>query len=157
MAAVLSPKVSFRRESPKQIWEEILPLLQEHFVEIATYRDIPLSVDQDVYDRAEEAGVLRVYTARIDGDLIGYACFLMRPNPHYSGSIQAVADVVFISEAYRRGRLGLQLLQFADNGLTADGAQVIYHHVKLAHPALGRLLEHMGYEPVETIYVRRTD
>jgi len=137
------------------VWEEIVPLLHDHYVEIATYRDIPLAVDTEVYEQINTSGNLRLYTARVDGELIGYACFMLKHNPHYSTSLQAVADVVFIAEAYRRGRLGLKLLQYSDDELTRDGAQVVYHHVKLVHPALGKLLEHIGYEAIETIYVRR--
>lgn len=147
----------YRRERAHELWGEIPDLLLAHWEEIATWRDIPLDPDVEGYCKLEDAGVLRCYSARVMGELVGYAVFLVGPNPHYRNSIQARADVIFVHPDYRHGRVGLRLIQFADRELAAEGVQVVHHHVKNAHPALGQLLERMGYVATETLYERRLD
>lgn len=158
MNAVIQPRpatVTYQRETVSELWDELTPLLAKHYQEIAHFPDIPLSPDKLFYEQAEAAGMLRAYTVRVNGRLVGYANFFLRPNPKYSTSRQAVADNVFLDPAHRRGRLGLGLLTFAHDELAAEGAEVIMHHVKIAHPALGKLLEHLGYAPIDIIYARR--
>lgn len=156
-ATPLMRGVTYQREPVHQLWSEIPPLLRAHYDEIASFRDIPLDPDVDLYGRLEDQGLLRCYTAResIDG-LIGYAVFLVSTNPHYRTSLQARCDVVFLIPDQRRGRLGLGLLRYAHAALTADGVQVISHHVKHTHPALGAILARLGFEPLETNYMLRT-
>jgi GNAT superfamily N-acetyltransferase len=160
--------VTYQREPCAAIWDEVAPLLERHWHEVAHYQDIPLAVDRAAYERADAGGFLRCFTARLPalpqlvgdprpGALIGYAAYLVGPNWHYRMSLQAKQDVVFLAPEHRRGRVALRLLALADEQLKAEGIQAVYHHVKLAHPRLGRLLEHLGYEAVETIWAKRLD
>lgn len=142
------------RETFEQFYRDALPLLERHRQEIAHF-DFPLDVDTQMYRTAEQNGGLRIYTTRINGRLIGYAVFFVRTNPHYRSSLQAVEDVLFIVPEERKGRLGLELVQYAEEQLKGEGVQAVYHHCKLAHPQLARLLEHEGYSEIERIFVKR--
>lgn len=149
--------LSFAQEhfSPA-LWAELLPLLAEHWQEIAHYPDIPLAVEQATYDAADAAGLVRLYTARdTSGALLGYACFFVRPNPHYATSLQASQDVLFLHPSARGGS-GARFIAWCDEQLQAEGVQAVYHHVKSAHN-FGPLLERMGYQLVDLIYARRLD
>jgi hypothetical protein len=154
---------TYQREAFADFFDAALPLLPEHKREIAHFQDIELKVDVDRYLVAEAAGVLRVYTVRVQDEveglkLVGYAAFFVARNPHYADSLQAVQDVIYVDTRHRRGRLGLGLIAFAESELRAEGVQVVRQHVKLAHPKLGWILQHkFGYEPEETIYVKRLD
>lgn len=139
------------------LWNEISPLLVQHWRELSAHLDIPLSVNRGFYEQADREGALCLVTARREGALVGYAAFLIRQNPHYQTSRQAVQDVLYVHPSVRGGRIGLCLIRAADARLRARGCQVVYHHVKRAHPILGRLLERAGYTPVETIYSHRLD
>lgn len=150
-------KLLIQRETFDNCFEEALPLLDKHWREIAHYPDIPLHPDIERYRKLEQNGALRIYTARDDGRLIGYAVFVVSPNAHYSTSIQAVQDVVYIDRERRRGSVGLRLLRLSEMMLRAEGVQVVYHHVKAAHPALGTILARNGYEVVDLIYAKRLD
>lgn len=150
-------KASYQREAFGACYEEALPLLTRHWREIAKFQDIALDVDVTTYRHADTAGRLRVYTARVDENLVGYAVFAVGFNPHYRASLQAVQDVIYIDQSYRRGAIGLDLLRFAERELAAEGVQVVRHHVKRAHPKLGRILEHMGYEVEDVLYSKRLD
>jgi len=147
----------FQRETLAQVWAEALPLLAEQARELAPYPDIAFNPDRVAYEQAEQAGMLRIFTVRVDGVLAGYAVFFIRTNPHYCDSLQAVQDVLWLAPAYRRGGLGLQLIASCDTALKAEGVQVVLHHAKLKSPALGQVLLKLGYEPIDTIYTKRLD
>lgn len=153
----MNAPLTLQRETFAEVINDARPLLCEHWLEIAHYQDIPLAVNEDNYRRIDAAGLLRIYTARRGGILVGYACFLVDMNSHYMTSKQAKQDVVYVEQSSRGAFVGIRLLKFADAALKAEGVQVVYHHVKLSHPALGALLKHQGYEPIETIYGRRLD
>lgn len=152
--------ITFREEPlTEDLLAEALPLLAAHWQEIAHYDDIPLAVDTHTYLASAEAGVVRCFTAREQTcrpELVGYALFFVRPALHYHGSLQAVQDVIYLAPEVRGGT-GAQFIQWIDTHLAAMGVQVVMQHAKLAHPQLGKALERLGYEPVETMYAKRLD
>lgn len=147
------PAPLFQRESAAQISEEIVPLLKLHYDEIAHFKDIPLDPDYDQYQTIENAGALRVFTARdAEKTLIGYSVFFVRRNIHYKSSLQASQDIIFIHPK-KRG-FGKAFIQWCDEQLKAEGVEVAYQHVKSKHN-FGPLLETLGYELMDLIYARR--
>jgi len=151
-------QIAFAKERFADVIDEAMPLLYRHWQELARYPDIELAVDYDSYRAIEAAGKLAVYTARDAGMLVGYAAFIVGANSHYCTSgPQAKQDVVYIAQEHRGGRVGLNFLRFCDDQLQADGVVVVYQHEKVSHPALGRVLAHIGYENVERIWARRLD
>jgi hypothetical protein len=171
--------VTFDRELVTDaLLDEALPLLRAHWREIAHFDDIPLQVDREAYLRSEAAGLVRCFTARTTegilgsgpsqeeapgaqhagqgrGRLLGYALFFVRFAPHYAGSLQAVQDVVYLDRSVRGGT-GYRFIAWCDEQLAEEGAQAVYHHVKVAHN-FGKLLERQGYELVDLIYAKRLD
>lgn len=162
---VVSPKyralrgACYARERAPDLWDEIIPLLKEHWREIAFYQDLPLDPDVDAYNAMEEAGGLRCYTLRMCGELIGYAIYFVRRSLHYKSSLQASQDVLFILPQYRNSRYGLRLIEFADNELREEGVQVVYQHVKVTKSIhdFGPLLARIGYTVMDRIHARRLD
>lgn len=144
--------MKFARESISDVWTEVQALLNEHWREIAHYQDIPLQPDEQLYLTSP---ALRCFTAREDS-LVGYACFIVCPNKHYMGSLQAMQDVLFISPSHRKGLTGYRFIRWCDEQLKAEGVQVVYHHTKAAHD-FGALLKRQGYEEVDRIYAKRLD
>lgn len=131
-------------------------LLVEHFHEIAHFKDIPLDVDWAAYEGAERSGRLRIFTARAGEALAGYAAYFVSHSPHYRGSLQAVQDVLYLKPEYRRARVGIGLIAYADVMLAAEGVQVTYQHSKIAFP-IDPVLVRLGYERVDSIWARRLD
>lgn len=148
--------IQFEGIDAPDVWDDIQPLLAEHWREIAHFEDIPLNPRKDMYFRLDAAGKLRIYTARFDGKLIGYVVFVVDHDIHYADSVQAKQDVLFLHPDFRNAGTGFDLIEFADNQLRAEGVQCVYHHVKVAHN-FAPLLATMGYEKVETIHVKRLD
>jgi mannose-6-phosphate isomerase-like protein (cupin superfamily)/L-amino acid N-acyltransferase YncA len=137
-------------------WDEMKELFRGHYEEIAFYKDIELEPDEPAYVRLAEAGLLRVFTVRDAGALVGYVMFIVRWNPHYRSSLIAMQDVLYLKPEYRRGRTGITLIRVAETRLRAEGVQVVYHHVKRTN-RVGELLERLGYELVDQLYAKRLD
>lgn len=155
-AAMGRMMITVQRERIHDLWEEIFPLFEAHWREVAHFPDIPLDVNIPRYEQAEDGGMLRCYTARRGSVLIGYAFYFLAHNSHYSGSLQASQDVLFIHPDYRRSGAGLKLMREADRRLRTEGVQAVYHHEKIAH-SFAPLLERLGYECIERVWVKRLD
>jgi len=154
---ILSPQFS-RVAFSSVLADEIGPLLQAHYLEVAHYGDIPLNVDWGKYQRAADMGVLRIFTIRHGQQLQGYACFFVTTNPHYSTSLQAAMDVLYLDPTLRGKLIGIRFIKWCDEQLKAEGVQVTVHHLKHREdlnygPMLGRL----GYEIMDEIWVKRLD
>jgi GNAT superfamily N-acetyltransferase len=143
-------------ERVSELWDEMYPLLEAHWEEIAHYKDIPLEPDVTAYAALEEAGALRCYTVRDADKLIGYAVFFVRRGMHYSGSLQAIQDVLFLLPEYRRGGTGPRLIRYSERQLAAEGVQAVYHHCKITN-RVGGLLVRLGYELIDEVYGKRLD
>ena len=135
---------------------DLEPLLEAHWKEIAHYQDIPLGVDWEGYRKAFHADQLRVFTVREYSKLVGYAIFLVRRNPHYSSSLQATQDVLYLDPQVRHAGIGGRFIDWCDQQLRDEGVQAVYHHVKSSHN-FGPLLERYGYQLVDLVYARRLD
>lgn len=157
MSAILerTATLTIARERAHGLWAEIVPLLTEHWSEVITYRDIPLDPDVDTYNALEDADRLRVYTVRVDGELVAYAIFIVGTVPHHRTSKQAAGDGIYVRAPYRTSAAGIRLLAHAQDALKAEGVEVIYCQAPMKHPAFGAVLVASGYTPTHTVYSRR--
>ena len=143
---------AFAHENVKAVWDEIMPLLHENHADTALYKDIPLDPDKNVYLSFDLAGFLRVYTARIEGVLVGYAVFVVTPNHRYRSMLVAQQDVFFVKKENRG--FGPAFVRWCDARLVEAGVTCIARSTVPKYdfsPLLGR----MGYEIAETSYWRR--
>jgi len=109
----------------------------------------PMEVDYDNYVRLEGLGVLRTFTVRWQGELVGAMVFFVAPNMHHRSSLWATCDVVWIRPDMRKPMVGMRLVRYAEITFEHDGVNVLRMGTKIKHPALGRLLEYLGWTPVE--------
>jgi GNAT superfamily N-acetyltransferase len=158
MSALPARAISYARESIRDLKDEVLPLLQAHWREIAFYPDIPLNPRWDAYFHAEDSGSLRCYSVRDRGVLIGYAAFFLNPSLHYGGSLQAAQDVIYVDPMYRNGRIGLGLIRHCEHALRAEGCQLLMQHAKADQKhVFGAVLQRLGYDVLDVIYSKRLD
>lgn len=152
------PPVEYRRENFIDMIDEAWPILQQQWRELNVNHDIPLVLNREKYRANDESGLLRIYTARIAGTLVGYVCFVVAVIPRYDTSPpQALQDVIYVEQSARGAGIGDMLVKFADSALRGEGVQVVHQHVKVAHPALRKLLERNGYEVAEWVLIKRLD
>ncbi len=146
--------ITYQREDWEATYAEAEPLLRRHYAEIAHYQDIPLNPDLEYYRSI--APFLRVFSAREDDHLVGYATYVVKKNQHYQDSLQAWQDILFVAPEHRNARVGYHLIRTSDRALQEEGVQVVYQHVKDKHN-FGALLERQGYTLVDHIYGKRLD
>lgn len=141
-----------KAETWDEIWPEVKPLLQAHREETAPDERRPFQV-QEVQARAlSVAGVLRIWTARLDGRLIGYSTWYVSPGLD-SPTVTATQGPWYCLPAWR-SRWGLRLFQESLRGLRALGVCVCYPHHWMhgAGPRLGEYFRRLGAVPLETSY-----
>lgn len=148
----MGPGLNYQQEFLATCRAEAEPLLFAHWQEIALNKNIiPLAPDWDAYEALEAAGVLRIFTARESGRLVGYfACFVRR-HLHYRETLFAVNDVLFLTREHRKGWAGPRLIRFAEKCLKADGVTVLAINTK-RHRPFDLLLKRMNYTTAETVY-----
>lgn len=109
---------------------------------------VPLAIDEAAYRLLEDAGSLRVYTARKDGALAGYVSFIVADtNLHHKGLKYASTDALYIAKTYR-GLTGTRLMLYAERELRQEGVRLIALNVPLAND-WSALARHWGYVPSE--------
>lgn len=145
----------YQQEFLSTCLEDFKPMLEKHWEEIALYQDsIKLNPDYDKYYALEELSILKTFTARDDGKPVGYIVFIVDANLHYQDTVWAKMDILYIAPEYRNARVGMRLIQFAEDYLKDDGVDVVMLGTK-SHKSFGRLLQFMGYSEVETYYGKR--
>ncbi len=135
---------------------DMTPLLIDHKDEICLHQDYVLNPDWETYLKLEPAGMLNAYTARQDGNLIGYALYVVSYNMHYKDVLEATQDVLYLKPGNRGAFIGIALIKYADEQLAKDGVRLVRHHVKVDKD-FSPLLERLGYTQSEKIYERRLD
>jgi GNAT superfamily N-acetyltransferase len=137
-------------------------LLASHWEEVALDQDrYALAPDWERYASLERQGVLRSIAAWRGQRLAGYNVFYVQAPIHYSRSLWALNDILYLTPADRRGTLGMRLIRKAEEMLSELGVKkIIYHskvHLKLGARktlTLGSLLARMGYTCEEEVFSR---
>lgn len=113
------------------------------------------NLDLNMYEVMDSVGMLKVYTAREYGVLVGYAVFVVVESQlHYKGIKAATNDVLFIAPEHRKGSAGFKLLKYAEQKLRGIGVRILSIGITDKRD-WGRIAERMGYIPSERIYFKR--
>lgn len=149
-------KSFLQEEITEALLDEIIPLLVGHYAELPRFKDIKPEPDWDFYLKAGSIGVMKCFTLREEGKLIGYAVFSVSKHPHFKNSLQAVHDLLYLEPASRKGRNGIEFIKDCDEALTAMGCQVISWSSNSQHD-YSAILERLGYQLVDLTFSRKTD
>ena len=145
--------MKFQKESLHQIWEEAQELTRAHQAEVGVLGVEDFELDKDRYLQMEDLNVLRAYTAREGGELVGYAVFFITPHHHYARSLWATQDCIYFKPEHR-GVNAYEFIEFTDEELRREGVEVVGRGVT-KHKDYSGLLKNIGYEAIETNYVRK--
>ena len=144
--------ITFQEELIENLVEELKPLLQEHWKELANHQDDrPLDPDFDAYILINRRQVIRFITVRDNEKLIGYASFLISNHLHYRSWKYAVSDVYYLSLEYRKTNVGVQFFQNIETWLKDIGVNSITVQDKVNH-AHTSFFERLGFTHVEQVY-----
>jgi GNAT superfamily N-acetyltransferase len=147
--------VKFKQELLYSCYNDAQGLFKLHWDDLALNKDvIKLNPNYEAYEAAEKAGILKIFTARADGILVGYFAALVQSGLHYQDHIFAHNDVLFLHKSHRKGMMGAKLIRFAENCLKQDGVSMLFINTKV-HAPFDPLLKRMKYQHVENIYSKR--
>jgi|TARA_R110002074_G_scaffold200080_2_gene367978 hypothetical protein len=134
-------------------YDEIFPLLMEHWKEVAHDQElIPLNPNKDRYMELARQGMIHCLSCRTeDGEVVGYMITFLDTHIHYKDTIFASNDLIYIAPGHRKGLLGLRMIKEFENCMRRALVDVIHMHVK-PHVDYGPLLSRQGYVVAETIY-----
>lgn len=146
--------ITYQREKLFEIEDELRPILDEHYEEIAMYRDkIKLVPDWSRYYALEDNDILKIATVRDSGELVGYYIIMVVPNIHYSDDLYAVNDIVLIKPEYRNAKVGIGLFSFVEVWMKELGVSVMTMHMKTSQP-FDKLCEGLGWDYCERLYTK---
>lgn len=146
--------ITYQKERLKDIKEELIPLLEEHYREIAAYQDkIKLSPQWETYHTLDEGGFLKISTVRDNGKLVGYYINIVTPSLHYSEDIYATNDIVLIKPKYRNASVGSGLFKFTESWMKELGVSVMSVHMKVKQPFDDLCLK-LGWDYTERLYTK---
>jgi hypothetical protein len=146
--------VIYSKEKLLNCKKELIPLLEEHYKEIAAYQDkINLAPDWKKYKQLDEAGILNIFTMRDKGILVGYYICMVLPNLHYSEDLYSVNDIVLIKPEYRNQLNGVELFLYVEEEMLKLGVSVMTMHMKTSLP-FDKLCEGLGWDYMERLYTK---
>jgi GNAT superfamily N-acetyltransferase len=136
----------------EELLEELQPLLEAHWEEIAMHKDkIVFDPDYEAYLAMQENEAVQSVIVRDDGKIIGYYISFIYTHPHYKNNKFSQNDVLYVDPSKRGGTVAYRMLKFAEKELKALGISVMTLHMKTAYP-FERLCESVGMSEIEKIY-----
>lgn len=145
--------LTYQVEAYADVVEEAKPLLARHSAEITP--TLPFSPRWGDYEALAASGLMRIYTARLEGVLVGYSVFSLLPVVNSGELTEATEYTLFVAPEHRKGRVGIGLIKFGDAQLATEGVDVVMRCVHVDHDFGPLLVGHMGYSPVYKIYGKR--
>lgn len=141
---------TFGVERYADIWDEIYPLFEMHYEEMAKRQKdagrtvAPLNPNKDAYIAFNDDGRLVLFTVRIDGELVGYSGVYVMPSMH-SGELIAREDAIFVRPDHRNG-IGKKLTKKILASLGAAGVKSATM-TAAADPRAALMWQRMGFKP----------
>jgi GNAT superfamily N-acetyltransferase len=158
----MSGDVIVQTESLLKNVRELQPLLEEHYRELALFREaVPLAINWPHYFTLAASNQLLYVTARApDGKLLGYYIATLTPCPHYFTTPKATHDIMRVSPEARGQGIGLKLMLKVEEELRAAGVLVWYHGRKAVTPtapAMDKLVAKLGFLPADLYFGKLLD
>mgnify|MGYP000061752851 CR=1 FL=1 len=142
--------VDYRQEFLSQSEDEVTPLAILEWEE-SGHPTQELHIDWDSYNRLEDAGQLKFFTARKDELLIGYFVVIVVSPLTTKHELMGVYDAVYVHKDYRKSTVGKRLFKFVETCMKEDGIYRVLASSSAKSP-IGNFLTRMGYHEVETKY-----
>ena len=144
--------IKYQQEFLHSVVEDIKPLLEEHWEEVALNKDkIKINPDWEAYFSLESQGKLDIFTARDEGVLVGYFVVFVYAHIHYKDHLFAKNDLIYLSPSHRKGFTGIRLIKFAEKCLKEDGVSVLVVNTK-NHRPFHKVMQFLGFSSSETLY-----
>lgn len=146
--------ISYSVESWVKCRPELEAFVPLHHAELGLdHADVPVDMAWDVYAEHEAAGRLHFVSVRDNGVLIGYVSAIIAPMLHYKSTKHAIIDLYYLLPDYRKAKIGVQMLQFAERCYKELGVVKLISATKL-HLNHEKLFLSLGMKPTEVTYTK---
>lgn len=150
---VASANIKFAWGRYHKIADELLPLWQRHWQEIALDKEqLPLRPHFQTYYGLEVVNALRILAARDarTRELVGYCFNLLGPHLHYSLP-HAHTEMFWLAPEYRRGWNGVHMMAANRRGLKQLGIKLHTINFKIGFEdgRVGKVFQRLGYTPTD--------
>lgn len=144
--------IEIRESTVDEFAQYAATLFDEHWQEVALNKQVMvLKPDWQRYYAMEQQGALLALGA-FDGDeMIGYSVSFVLRHLHYADLCICSNDILFVTEARRAGRLGLQLIRETEKAAKARGTRLMLWHAK-QNTALATIMPKLGYGVQDIIF-----
>lgn len=143
--------ITFQREPYPECIGEIQPVLATHYLELAVDQDdVPLDPDFDKYLDLHNKGILHMFTARADGELIGYIVGLIVPHIHYKSTVHYQNDIYYLRGEYRNSGVGYRFFASHEKDLKSLGVQRVIMATK-CHQSHEQLFSALGFNKQDVV------
>lgn len=144
--------IEFQEEKFDDVKSELEPIFKKHWEELANNKDTrPLDVDYTMYSVMSDLQILKVFTVRVDGKLIGYSFWIVAKHLHYKTWLYAVSDVYWLDPEHRKTGIALDFFFKIEDWLKGLGVKSITVQDKLTHKH-NNFFNKLGYKPIEQLY-----
>lgn len=109
-----------------------------------------VDLDTQAYRNLDIANMLRIYTVRDNGELIGYSSHVIRPHLQHD-FLQAVQDALYIRKD-KRGH-GVAFIKWCEEQLRGDGVRILFQTIPEIND-WSLILDRLNYNKVETVYMK---
>ena len=131
----------------------IRDLITEYFEELSPFTDIPLDIDWGRLLDQERAGIYRIWTARVNDTLAGFAAFYIQTHMYYRTVLSAVDAGHYLDPAFRdKGMVGWRMWRSAKAALIEEGVSFVMTHDNAKRPLMPFFLA-LGFEPLSTMWI----
>jgi len=148
--------ITYQEENWTDVVDEIHILAVDHWKEICAFdrEKVVLKPNLVLYEAINKEKLLHVVTVRDSKELIGYYVSIITPHLHYSNTLVADNDIVFLKKEYRKGMTGYKLIKFAVE-ILKDKVQVIMLGMKVEH-AFVNVMERLNFKLTEYKFTMET-
>lgn len=146
-------KPVFVVERFQDVYDELRPLLSQHYDEISIHKrkGYALKPNVELYRAMQDADQLMMVIGRLDGQIVAYFVVFVRPSIHYQDCLEGIGDIFYVQPSRRGVLIGLQLFEATERELRRRGVHLFMAGEKIEFPATA-LFERRHFEPVERKY-----
>jgi hypothetical protein len=145
--------INYQEEDYFTVIDEIINHLANLNDEAGQFEDFEIKPHWGAYDYLATAGAMRIYTARVEGNLVGFAAFFITPHHYYTDKLVAQSDVVYMVPEYR-GKDSMELVKFSEDSLwKEDNIAAVNIAVSMKRDWSG-MLQHLQYHKTCEVYTK---
>jgi len=145
--------IVYAEESFESLWPHMQGHVLAHWHEVGAFPEHEVDPDIDRAMALQNNGMIVCFTARDDGDLVGYIVDLIQFHPHYKTVKMAICDLHYIAPEYR-AKCARGLTKFAEKAEREMGIYARVTRSKRANRA-GDFFKAMGYSEAEVAWMKR--